>query len=103
MSLSLIVRDEAAQDIIEASRWYEERESGLGLEYIRCIDTCLAQISRTPGLGPMVYRGARMVLPRRFPYLVIYRLHFSGSGNAGQQTPAPLEGAIAEVILLVKR
>ena len=49
MSLSIIVRDEAEQDILEASRWYEDRAMGLGLEFIRSIDTYLlaADFTRT--------------------------------------------------------
>ena len=72
--LSIIVRDEAEQDILEASRWYEDRAMGLGLEFIRGVDTCLLQISRAPALGPVVFRDARMTLLRRFPYLVIYKV-----------------------------
>ncbi len=74
MSFSIILCDEAEQDIIEAARWYENRELGLGPEFIRCIDSCLMQISRNPELAPIAYRDARMALPRRFPYLVIYKV-----------------------------
>jgi hypothetical protein len=38
VSLSIIVRDEAEQDILEAARWYEDRAMGLGLEFIRSVD-----------------------------------------------------------------
>jgi plasmid stabilization system protein ParE len=31
-------------------------------------------ISRQPTLFPIVHRQARMALPRRFPYLIIYRV-----------------------------
>ena len=67
MSLSIIVRDEAEQDILEASRWYEDRAMGLGLEFTRSVDTCLLQISRAPVLGPVIFRDARMTLLRRSP------------------------------------
>ena len=33
MSRRLIVRPEAEADITEAALWYDERETGLGLEY----------------------------------------------------------------------
>lgn len=74
MSLPVILRDDAEQDIAEATQWYENRERGLGLEFIRCIDACVMQISRAPELAPVMYRDARMALPRRFPYLVIYKV-----------------------------
>jgi plasmid stabilization system protein ParE len=101
VSLPVILRDEAEQDILEASRWCEDREIGLGLEFVRSIDVCLMQISRTPELGPVVYRGARMALPRRFPYLVIYKVFEDFVSvvaiTTRKQTPKTLEVPCAEV------
>ena len=74
MSLPVIVRDEAEADIAEAAIWYERRSVGLGAEFVRSIDACLSLISRQPEIFPVVYRHARMGLPRKFPYLVIYRV-----------------------------
>ena len=71
--LTLEVRRKAAEDIAEAAVWYEQRSQGLGMEFIRAIDACLALIARNPLAFPMVHREARMALPRRFPYKVIYR------------------------------
>lgn len=73
MSLPIIVRDEAEADISEAAIWYERRCIGLGAEFVRSIDACFSLISRQPKIFPVVYRQARMGLPRKFPYLVIYR------------------------------
>lgn len=74
MNLPVIVRDEAEADIAEAAIWYERRAVGLGAEFVRSIDACLSLISRQPEIFPVVYRQARMGLPRKFPYLVIYRV-----------------------------
>lgn len=70
----MITRDEAEADIAEAAIWYERRCAGLGAEFVRSIDACFALISRQPEIFPVVYREARMGLPRKFPYLVIYRV-----------------------------
>lgn len=72
-TLRLEVRRKAAEDIAEAAVWYEQRSQGLGTEFIRAIDACLALIFRNPLAFPEVHREARMALPRRFPYKVIYR------------------------------
>ena len=72
-SLKLEVRRKAAEDIAQASLWYEECSQGLGTEFIRAIDACLAVIIRNPLAFPVIHREARMALPRRFPYKVIYR------------------------------
>ena len=74
MILLVITRDEAEADIAEATIWYERRCSGLGAEFLRSIDACFHLISRQPEIFPEVYRQARMGLPRKFPYLVIYRV-----------------------------
>lgn len=70
----MITRDEAEADIAEAAIWYERRCAGLGAEFVRSIDACFALISRQPEIFPVVYRESRMGLPRKFPYLVIYRV-----------------------------
>jgi toxin ParE1/3/4 len=46
---------------------------GLGTEFVRAIDACLGLIVRNPLAFPVVHREARMALPGRFPYKVIYR------------------------------
>jgi plasmid stabilization system protein ParE len=73
VNLPVIIRDEAEADIAEAAIWYERRCVGLGAEFLRSLDACLSLISRQPKIFPVVYRQARMGLPRKFPYLVIYR------------------------------
>lgn len=74
MSLPVLFRDEAEADMAQAALWYERRCLGLGAEFVRSVDACLARIARHPTLFPVVHRGARMALPRRFPYLIIYRV-----------------------------
>ncbi|PHJ61997.1 toxin, RelE family protein [Nostoc linckia z18] len=72
MSYQLIISPEAELDIQDAFEWYEQRDSGLGSEFVRAIDSCLALIGRNPLAYPVVYRQARRALIRRFPYGVIY-------------------------------
>jgi len=63
MTATPTIRNDAEQDILEASRWYEDREAGLGLEFIRSIDTCLTQI--LPRSGPGIFRQATLPLHPR--------------------------------------
>jgi plasmid stabilization system protein ParE len=74
VSFPVILRDEAEVDMAEAALWYERRSLGLGAEFVRSVDACLALVSRQPTLFPVIHREARMALPRRFPYLIIYRV-----------------------------
>lgn len=74
VSFPVILRDEAEADMVEAALWYERRCLGLGAEFVRSVDACLSLVSRQPTLFPVIHREAHMALPRRFPYLIIYRV-----------------------------
>lgn len=44
----LITTTEAEQDIAEAYAWYENRQIGLGEEFLSCLDVCMEAIRRIP-------------------------------------------------------
>lgn len=56
MKLEIIVRPEAAREVQEAFDWYEEKSVGLGLEFLRAADVCLAGIRRNPLASAEVHR-----------------------------------------------
>ena len=72
MATELILAPEVEQDLAEASAWYESRRAGLGEEFLRCVDACIAAILRRPEMPAVVHRQYRRALVRRFPYAVFY-------------------------------
>ena len=72
MSRKLIIRPEAEADLTEAFEWYETRVTGLGLEFIRTVDSLFNSIIRNPQAYPVVYKTARRALTRKFPYEVLF-------------------------------
>jgi plasmid stabilization system protein ParE len=72
MNRKLIIRPEAEADLAEAFEWYETRVIGLGLEFIRTIDSLFNSIIRNPQAYPVVYKTARRALTRKFPYEVFF-------------------------------
>jgi plasmid stabilization system protein ParE len=74
VSRRIIARDEAEADIAEAALWYERQCAELGREFLDEVDSCFDLIARQPEVFPVIYRGARLGLLRKFPYLVIYRV-----------------------------
>jgi plasmid stabilization system protein ParE len=72
MSRKLIIRPEAEADLTEAFEWYETRVTGLGLEFIRTVDSLFNSIIRNPQAYPVVYKAARRALTRKFPYEVFF-------------------------------
>lgn len=72
MSYEIIVRPEAAREVQEAFDWYQEKTEGLGLEFLRAADACLAGVQRNPLASPMMYQEIRRALLRKFPYILFY-------------------------------
>jgi plasmid stabilization system protein ParE len=72
MAVELIIAPEAQIDVDEAYSWYEDRRSGLGEEFLDCVDACIQGICRMPELHAKVHEDYRRALVRRFPYAVFY-------------------------------
>ena len=72
MKYDLIIRPEAEQDIRGAFGWYEDRVSGLGKDFLRCVDAAFSKISRSPLAYPIIYKNTHRILTRRFPFGIFY-------------------------------
>lgn len=69
---STIVRPDAEVDITDAALWYETQSQGLGSDFLRSVDACLADVARAPRRFPVIRRNMRRALLRRFPYGVFF-------------------------------
>lgn len=69
---ALSLEPEAEADLLEAYGWYERQRSGLGVEFMECVEVALQLISRQPLHYAAGYRGVRQKLIRRFPYIVAF-------------------------------
>lgn len=72
MTCRLVIQPEAESDLDEAYRWYENQRSGLGREFITCVEAVFKRICETPELHPIVHNSVRQTLLKRFPYVVCY-------------------------------
>ena len=54
MSEPAVLLPEAKADVADAYLWYEEQSLGLGMEFLRCVETTLLSIQRTPLIHPVV-------------------------------------------------
>ncbi len=72
MAVELIFVPEAEEDVDGAYAWYESRRSGLGEEFMSCVDACLQAIRRNPEMYACAHESYRRALVRRFPYSVFY-------------------------------
>ena len=65
---------EADDDIASAYYWYEEREIGLGEEFLRAIAARISLILRHPEMFPVALDNVRRAILRRFPYEIFYEV-----------------------------
>ena len=65
---------EAELDLIEAIRWYDERDQKLGNNFLRRVYQCITSLERNPRLFPIVHRQMRRALVRRFPFQILYEI-----------------------------
>ena len=66
-------RHEVDPDLSEARTFYEERRLGLGDELLAAVQLLVARIARAPLEFPVVHRGIRRALIKRFPYAIFFR------------------------------
>jgi toxin ParE1/3/4 len=76
VSYRLVVRPEVDADLLEAEAWYEEKQTGLGREFLRAVRARMVQLPQNPLLHRIRHRGkqVRWAYPRRFPYRIVFRV-----------------------------
>ena len=72
VTLPVVFRDLASDDVLEVHSWYEARQAGLGSHFVSSLDLVVALIAEHPLSCPVVYRGIRRVLLPGFPYALFY-------------------------------
>jgi plasmid stabilization system protein ParE len=72
MARVLIFLPEVESDIGEAYWWYEEKDMGLGDEFLRCLEEAFSRTSNDPEHFPVRFDDIRRILVRRFPYAVYF-------------------------------
>jgi toxin ParE1/3/4 len=71
----LVIRPEPNAEVAEAARWYEQRERGLGRDFLRVFRAATEVLRRNPYQYQVVFEEMRRVVLRRFPYNVFYEIH----------------------------
>ena len=72
MTLEIRLRDEATDDLAEASSWYEQQIPGLGDEFLTSVLAFLETIPDNPSRYPIVHKDVRRALMPRFPFGIFY-------------------------------
>lgn len=69
----IIFRRKARLDALDAYRWYQKQQPGLGVDFRHELDATLHRIGEHPKAYSVLERDTRRALMRRFPYSVFFR------------------------------
>ncbi len=72
MTPAIVIQPAAEAEITEAFRWYEDKNEGLGSEFMRALDATLSAIQRNPTSYAVIHQSVRRAMLRRFPYGIFY-------------------------------
>ncbi|QJW97556.1 type II toxin-antitoxin system RelE/ParE family toxin [Frigoriglobus tundricola] len=74
MSRALASHPGVADEVGDAYRWYENRQTGLGDDFLAALETGYAALRATPEQHQIIEHDIRHSRLRRFPYAVYYRV-----------------------------
>jgi hypothetical protein len=66
--------DAAADDVRQATRYYEAQREGLGLEFVNELELVVERIRTSAQSLALIAEGVRRVRMKRFPYGVYYTM-----------------------------
>ena len=70
MTLPIVLRPEAEQDLMETRYWYDRQRHALGSEFAEEVFIVFDLLAEQPELFPFSWEDIRTCRLRRFPYLV---------------------------------
>lgn len=65
---------EALEDLRHAARFYEHEAPDLGVAFASAVEHSLSLLRDNPAIGSILPDGARKLVVRRFPFLIVYRI-----------------------------
>jgi toxin ParE1/3/4 len=71
--MRLIYHPAAEAELIEAARFYEQRVSTLGAQFLEAADRAISDIIDAPDRCRIIEADVRRYMMRRFPYAIYYR------------------------------
>lgn len=71
---SLIVLEDAKQELFEATDYYEVKQKALGERFIKAVIEHFEIITKTPKHYKKIRKEYREILIKHFPFLIVYRI-----------------------------
>ena len=68
----MLVRESAQADLRDAFNWYQDKQPGLGVEFMEAVEAKLKRIESNPLQFPILRGQTRRAIVTRFPYGIFY-------------------------------
>jgi plasmid stabilization system protein ParE len=72
VTFPVIFTPRARAELIDAQDWYEHEVPGLGRRFRAAVGAVIERMRANPRQFPVVHKGIRRALLRRFPYALMY-------------------------------
>ncbi len=73
-SYTLLIKQEAREEIIDAYKWYESKQRNLGVRFIDTLDVYFNRIETTPKTFPKVLNTIRQSTIKEFPFIIMFEI-----------------------------
>lgn len=74
MKYVIYVEDTADSDVVEAVKYYEGKQEGLGERFLKHWEQTLELLKQNPNLYQKKHKHYRQILIKPFPYHIIYEI-----------------------------
>ena len=68
------IKEEAKNDILDATGWYASRKTGLEKRFIARLESILLAIQQNPKAFKFIFKSFRQAALKKFPYVVVYEV-----------------------------
>jgi len=72
--MKLFYTQRAKNDVEIAFEWYEKQRTGLGFDFLDCVEVTVKLIMENPKMYGILYTSFRRCLIRRYPFSVFYTI-----------------------------
>lgn len=74
MNYSLLIKQEALEDLQETFDYYEEQRKGLGKRFLDSVEKCMNRLEKNPLHFQIKKKTFREAVVKTFPYLIIFEV-----------------------------
>jgi plasmid stabilization system protein ParE len=74
MSYEINVKETADKNLVNAVKYYESSQEGLGERFLNCWEQTLELLKQAPQSYQKKYKNFRQILIKPFPYHIIYEI-----------------------------